>query len=147
MSQRIFVDANVINDIFDAQRRFHEASYQCLEYCLEQGLTLVTSCDIVTTVYYITAKSQDRAKALDALEQVNAIFEIVPFGNNQLADAIALMQKDTDYTDLEDTVQYVLATQAGCDTLLSNDSGFVAKALPVMSSTTFIASTVVVKKE
>lgn len=137
MSQRIFVDANVINDIFDAQRRFHEASYQCLEYCLEQGLTLVTSCDIVTTVYYITAKSQDRAKALDALEQVNAIFEIVPFGNNQLADAIALMQQDTDYTDLEDTVQYVLATQAGCDVILSNDSGFVAKALPVMSSTVF----------
>ncbi len=138
MSQRIFVDANVINDIFDAKRRFHEASYQCLEYCLEQGLTLVTTCDIVTTVYYITAKSQDRAKALDALEQVNAIFEIVPFGNNQLADAITLMQQDADYTDLEDTVQYVLATQAGCDVILSNDNGFVAKALPVISSTVFI---------
>ncbi|MBO0612926.1 type II toxin-antitoxin system VapC family toxin [Thiothrix fructosivorans] len=140
MSQRIFVDANVINDIFDAKRRFHEASYQCLEYCLEQGLTLVTTCDIVTTVYYITAKSQDRAKALDALEQVNAIFEIVPFGNNQLADAITLMQQDTDYTDLEDTVQYVLATQAGCDIILSNDAGFVAKNLTLMSSTDFAAS-------
>ena len=140
MSQRIFVDANVINDIFDTKRRFHEASYQCLEYCLEQGLTLVTTCDIVTTVYYITAKSQDRAKALDALEQVNAIFEIVPFGNNQLADAITLMQQDTDYTDLEDTVQYVLATQAGCDIILSNDAGFVAKNLTLMSSTDFAAS-------
>ncbi|MEN9423534.1 MAG: hypothetical protein RL122_917 [Pseudomonadota bacterium] len=140
MSQRIFVDANVINDIFDAKRRFHEASYQCLEHCLKQGLTLVTTCDIVTTVYYITAKSQDRAKALDALEQVNAIFEIVPFGNNQLADAITLMQQDTDYTDLEDTVQYVLATQAGCDIILSNDAGFVAKNLTLMSSTDFAAS-------
>ena len=140
MSQRIFVDANVINDIFDAKRRFHEASYQCLEHCLKQGLTLVTTCDIVTTVYYITTKSQDRAKALDALEQVNAIFEIVLFGNNQLADAITLMQQDTDYTDLEDTVQYVLATQAGCDIILSNDAGFVAKNLTLMSSTDFAAS-------
>lgn len=140
MSQRIFVDANVINDIFDARRRFHEASYQCLEYCLEQGLTLVTSCDIVTTMYYLTAKSQDRAKALDALEQVNTIFEIVSFGNNTLADAIALMQQDADYTDLEDTVQYVLAKQSGCDLILTNDAGFVAKHLTVMSSAAFVAS-------
>lgn len=140
MSQRIFVDANVINDIFDAQRRFHEASYQCLEYCLAQGLTLVTTCDIVTTVYYLTAKSQDRAKALDALEQVNAIFEIVPFGNNQLADAIALMQQDADYTDLEDTLQYVLAKQAECDIILTNDACFIAKHLTIMSSAAFVTS-------
>ena len=138
MSQRIFVDANIINDVFDAQRRFHQASYQCLEYCLEQALTVVTSCDIVTTVYYITAKSQHRAKALDALEQVNAIFEIVPFSNHQLADAITLMQQDVDYADLEDTVQYVLAKQAGCDLILTNDTGFIAKDLPVMTSTDFM---------
>ena len=95
---------------------------------------------IVTTVYYITAKSQDRAKALNALEQVNAIFEIVPFGNNQLADAITLIQQDADYTDLEDTVQYVLAKQAGGDLILSNDTGFVAKDRTTMNSTVFITS-------
>ncbi len=137
MSRRIFVDANVINDIFDAERRFHTASYQCLEYCLEQGISLVTTCDIVTTVYYITAKSQDRVKALEALERVNTIFEIIPFGNNELADAIALMQQDGDYADLEDTVQYVLALQAGCDVILTNDAGFVAKDLSVINSVDF----------
>lgn len=140
MSQRIFVDANIINDIYDAKRRFHQASYECLKYCLDQGLTLVTSCDIVTTVYYITAKSKDSAKALEALEQVNSIFEIVPFGNQQLADAITLMQQDADYTDLEDTVQYVLANQSGCDVILSNDGGFVAKGLRVVNSSDFIAA-------
>lgn len=48
------------------------------------------------------------------------------------------MQQDTDYIDLEDTVQYVLAKQAGCDLILSNDAGFIAKDLPVMSSMDFI---------
>jgi hypothetical protein len=138
MSRRIFVDANVINDIFDAERRFHVASYQCLEYCLEQEISLITTCDIVTTVYYITAKSQDRTKALEALERVNAIFEIIPFGNNELADAIALMQNDGDYADLEDTVQYVLALQSGCDVILTNDARFVAKDLSVKSSADLI---------
>lgn len=138
MSQRVFVDANVINDIFDEKRRFHTASYQCLEYCLEHGLSLLTTCDIVTTVYYITAKSKNRANALGALGRVNNIFEIIPFGNQQLADAIALMHEDGDYDDLEDTVQYVLAQQAGCDVILTNDAGFVAKDLPVLSSVDFI---------
>lgn len=92
----------------------------------------------MTTVYYITSKSKDQAKALEALEQVNLIFEIIPFGNQQLADAITLMQQDADYADLEDTVQYVLALQAGCDVILTNDGGFTAKELPTIDSVSFV---------
>lgn len=137
MSKRVFVDANIINDIFDANRRFHEASFLSLESAIEQGMTLVTTCDIVTTVYYITAKSNNAAKALDALEQVNDMFEIVPFGNAELQQAISLMRDDADYKDLEDTVQYVLAMQSGCDVVLTNDAGFVAKTLMVVGSEDF----------
>ena len=138
MSKRIFVDANVINDIYDETRRFHETSYQCLVYCLEHNIKLVTSCDIVTTVYYITSKSSDRKKALTALESVNDIFEIAPFSNQQLTEAITLMQNDSDYKDLEDTIQYVIAKQSACNTLLTNDAGFVAKDMEVLSSDRFI---------
>ncbi len=38
--RRIFVDANVINDIFDANRPFHEASFACLQACLQSKLNL-----------------------------------------------------------------------------------------------------------
>ena len=138
MSQRVFVDANVINDICDAKRRFHTQSYQCLEYCLQNDITLVTSCDIVTTVYYITNKTQNADKSLAALDQVNTIFEIVPFGNQELEIAIALMQQDKDYHDLEDTIQYVLAKQAGCAVILTNDAKFVAKDMRVVSSEAFL---------
>ncbi|MEB4591578.1 PIN domain-containing protein [Candidatus Thiothrix sp. Deng01] len=138
MSRRIFVDANIINDIYDQKRRFHEASYQCLEYCLKHDVALVTSCDIVTTVYYITTKSQDAQKALEALAQVNDIFEIAPFDNALLAEAIQLMQQDADYVDLEDTLQFVMARQAGCDLILTNDGSFVAKGLQTVSSPDFI---------
>lgn len=137
MSRRVFVDANIINDIYDQNRRFHESSFQCLEYCLEHDVVLVTSCDIVTTVYYITTKSRDAQKALDALAQVNDIFEIVPFDNALLAEAIQLMQQDTAYVDLEDTLQFVMARQAGCDLILTNDTHFVAKGIKTVSSPDF----------
>lgn len=136
--KRVFVDANVINDIYDASRPLHEASYQCLEYCMQQEIELLTSCDLVTTIYYITAKTQGRDKALEALDQIQTVFQLVPFGNRELAAAIALMQTDIDYRDLEDTVQYVLAKQSGCDAILSNDAGFVAKEVQVFSSVDFL---------
>lgn len=132
--QRIFVDANVINDIYDANRPLHQASFACLEACLQQNLTLITSCDLVTTIYYINSKTQGRTKALAALEQIQTIFEIAPFSNRELSAAILLMQQDSDYSDLEDTIQYILAKTTGCELILSNDAKFVAKELKVMNS-------------
>ncbi len=140
MSRRIFVDANIINDVFDAQRRFHQSSYQCLSNCLENNIRLITSCDIVTTVYYIASRNQNRGRALEALAQLNEVFSLVPFDNLMLSEAIALMRQDADYVDLEDTVQYVMAKKSGCKLVLTNDKGFVAKELTVMGSEAFLAS-------
>jgi hypothetical protein len=132
--RRIFVDANVINDIFDANRPLHDASFVCLQTCLQQNVTLVTSCDLVTTIYYVTSKTQGRAKALQALEHIQTIFEIAPFGNRELAVAVQLMQTDQDYKDLEDTIQYILAKNNGCELILTNDAKFVAKDLQIINS-------------
>ncbi len=134
MIRRIFVDANVINDIYDANRPLHAASYACLETCLHQHITLVTSCNLVTTIYYITRKTQGRLKALTALDQIQTVFEIAPFANRELAAAVRLMQEDSEYQDLEDTIQYILAKNTACELILSNDAKFVAKDLSVMSS-------------
>ena len=137
--RRIFVDANVINDIFDANRLFHEASFACLQACLQQNISLVTSCDLVTTIYYITTKTQGRETALQALAQIQSIFEIAPFANRELDAAVHLMQADKDYNDLEDTIQYILAKNNGCELILSNDAKFVAKDLRVMNSQVALA--------
>lgn len=137
--RRIFVDANVINDIFDANRPFHEASFACLQACLQQNISLVTSCDLVTTIYYITTKTQGRETALQALAQIQSIFEIAPFANRELDAAVHLMQADKDYNDLEDTIQYILAKNNGCELILSNDAKFVAKDLRVMNSQVALA--------
>lgn len=136
--QRIFVDANVINDIYHSARPLHTDSRSCLTYCLENDVQLVTSCDIVTTVYYITAKYTSRDKTLSALHEVNQMFELVPFDNRLLDVAIKLMQRDADYCDLEGTLQYCMAQAAGCELILSNDAGFVAKELLTYTTPDFL---------
>mgnify|MGYP006310383159 CR=1 FL=1 len=135
---KVFFDANIINDIYDSKRATSKASYLCLKQCLEDGYDIVTSCDIVTNVYYITSKYTDKLNALDSLEDIEAIFRILPFDNSLLKKAVILMKEDTSYTDLEDTIQYLLAKQNGCEIIITNDKKFVSKDVQLYSTEEFV---------
>jgi predicted nucleic acid-binding protein len=135
---RVFFDANIINDIYDSKRATSKASYLCLKQCLEDGYELVTSCDIVTNVYYITAKYTNKLNALTALEDIETLFTILPFDNLLLKDAVTMMRKDAHYADLEDTIQYLLAKRSGCEMIVSNDKKFVSKDLKLYSAEAFL---------
>jgi len=47
------------------------------------------------------------------------------------------MLQDSDYKDLEDTVQYILAQKTQCDLIVSNDENFISKNLKLISSSDF----------
>jgi predicted nucleic acid-binding protein len=135
---RVFLDANIIADIYDQSRPFHTQSKQTLKILLhEKRDKLYTSCDIITTLYYIFFK-KDKAKALDVIVQINGLCSIVEFGNAEVEKSCLLMQQNKTYKDLEDTIQYVMAQKVGCDLILSNDKGFVSEEIPLMTSDTFV---------
>ena len=136
--KKIFFDANIFNDIFDANRSTHTESYLAYTGALAKGMTIYTSCDIATNVYYITAKYRTKNEALDAIELLKESVSIIPFGEDELAQTIALMRKDGDYKDLEDTIQYIMARNIGCDVIVSNDKRFVSKEIAIMDSKTFV---------
>jgi len=134
---RVFFDANIINDIYDSKRVSSKQSFLALKKCLEDDIEVTTSCDVVTNVYYITAKYTDRLNALEALDDVESIFTVLPFDNSILKKAINLMKKDSDYIDLEDTIQYVLAKENKCDVIISNDKKFISKDIKLTSAENF----------
>jgi len=54
--KRVFLDANILLDIYDASRHSHRFSVQALSFLAQDKDTeLFTSCDLVTTIYYIAA--------------------------------------------------------------------------------------------
>jgi len=65
--KKVFFDANVFNDIFDESRLTHAISKQALSSAMHANMRLYTSCDIVTNIYYITAKYTNKENALNAL--------------------------------------------------------------------------------
>jgi predicted nucleic acid-binding protein len=138
MYNAIFFDANIILDIFDNTRKQHASSAKSYLYILEQGIHLSTSCDIITTLYYVYSK-QNKQDALDYIEKVTQTLDVIAFSNEEVNTTCQLMREDKDYNDLEDTIQYILAQKMQCDLIISNDKKFISKEIEIMNSEAFCA--------
>ena len=136
--KNLFFDANIFNDIFDKNRPEFVESSEAYIGALKSGMHIFTSCDIATNIYYITAKYVSREKALDAIEFLKTSVNIIPFGEEELAQTIALMRADAEYRDFEDTIQYILALNTKCDVIVTNDKRFVSKEIECLSSKAFV---------
>ncbi len=136
MYKKIFFDANIIADVFDNKRVSHAFSLSAHAYIINHNIELFTSCDIITTVYYIESK-HNKQNALNELHDINQTLDVIEFSNKEINQTCTLMKSDKTYTDLEDTIQYILAKKVGCDLIISNDKKFISKEIEVMSSEAF----------
>jgi predicted nucleic acid-binding protein len=137
MYKYIFLDANVLADLYDETRPFCQISRKALVYLLSgENTELFTSCDIITTLYYINSK-KDKQKALDHIIEVNQWCKVVEFSNEEVLKSCRLMKQNKKFTDLEDTIQYVMAKKVKADLILSNDNSFASDGIPLMSTEKF----------
>lgn len=137
MCKRIFFDANIIVDIFDTTRENHIDSLKVYAWAIENNCELFTSCDIVTTIYYIVSK-KGKQEAREKIRQINKIIQIIEFSNAEVEQTCALMKEDSCFNDLEDTVQYVLAQAKKCDVIITNDQQFHSPDIELHSSKSFL---------
>ena len=135
--EKVYLDANILLDYLVGSRFKHEESDRVIEYCFARHFEIMTSCDIVTTIYYIDAKL-GKQRALENIIKMNMFVKIINFSNKEVAQTCQLMKEDEDYVDLEDTLQYILAQKEKCDVIVSNDKGFVSKKIELLSSEAFI---------
>ena len=136
-TKKVFFDANIFNDIFDVTRKTHTMSKALFEYAFKNGMSIYTSCDIITNIYYITSKHTSKKIALQSLNSLKEFVYIIPFSANELSLTIDLMNSDKEYNDLEDTIQYILAKQENCNTIITNDKKFTSKEIECISSEQF----------
>ena len=136
--KKVFVDANVIIDTFDESRKEHNTSIKAIEYLLsKEEIELYTSCDLITTVYYVLKKKSGKESIYD-IESALDIYNLIPFSNYEIKEAINLMKKNKNFKDLEDTLQYVLAKKERCDLILSNDKEFYSPDIQIFTTSEFI---------
>ncbi|SNZ06954.1 hypothetical protein SAMN06265182_0856 [Persephonella hydrogeniphila] len=135
--KRIFVDANVIIDTFDKSRKESISSEKAIRHLLLKKVDLYTSCDLITTVYYVLRKKHGK-EALKDIEDALNVYILIPFSNHEVKQALELIETDPKFKDLEDTLQYVLAKKEKCDLILTNDKEFYSPDIKIYTPTDFI---------
>jgi predicted nucleic acid-binding protein len=137
MYRKVFLDANILVDLYDTGRPYASFSYKSVMKLLQnEEVQLFTSCDIVTILYYLRAKS-DKVQALSDIEHLNHFCTIIAFGNSEVTKSCRLMKQHKAFSDLEDTIQYVMAKKVNAELILSNDKAFYSDGIPVMDTKKF----------
>jgi len=134
---KIFLDANILIDIFDEKRIFFNESQNTYRYLLDNvKYKIFTSCDIITTLYYVNSKI-DKINTLENIRLINKTLKIIEFSNKEIELTCKLMIQDKDFKDLENTIQYIMAKKQNCDLIISNDNNFVSKDIQLLTSKQF----------
>jgi len=133
---KLFLDANILIDVTDTTRASSKMSAEFIEMVFDDmyKYKLFTSCDLITTIYYILRKELGREQSLKEIKKINKFINIIEFGNTETGEAIELMERNKKYTDLEDTIQYIMARKEKCDYIITNDKAFASGDVPVLSS-------------
>lgn len=127
---KLFVDTNIFLDLVLQRDSFDEALFvfNTLE---KRVFTGVVSDITILNIDYIAKKQVKDIRHF--LELVNSVFEVVGADNNTIQKAIEI-----DNRDLEDNLQYILAKKHNCELIISNDQGFYAKDIEIVSSVKFV---------
>lgn len=130
---KAYLDANIVLDILDANRRYHDETVKVLNLLLSREYELVISEGICTTIYYVL---KDKKIALDFLSMVAEQWQIVSIGIELIREGIEACRADP-ALDLEDVLQALAAKASGCDLILTNDAGFYQCGLATKSVVDF----------
>ena len=133
---KVFFDANILIDISDSTRPNYLESKALLDYLMDniEKYVFYTSCDLITTIYYILRQKLTKEDTLAQIKLMNILIKVVEFGNYEINEAIELMERNKKYKDLEDTIQYIMARKERCDYIITNDKGFVSGDVPILNS-------------
>ena len=114
----IFVDTNVLNGAY-----LNKASdVECLKYLYSlNGKKLFISSLSIGQIVAFFHKKVTNEKMKDIIRYLFTKFTIIEFGEQDIQKSLLY-----DYTDLEDTIQYVIGTKMKCFFFVSNDKHFSA---------------------
>ncbi|MDD2781084.1 PIN domain-containing protein [Sulfuricurvum sp.] len=127
---KLFLDANIILDLIDSDRKAVELTHQFISDGIIRGDDYCTSCDIFTTVYYVASKKLSSLQVIAELEKILAFVEVIAIDIEVLKEAMNIVR---DKDDFEDVLQYVCAKKGECSAIVTNDKGFYRGEIELIS--------------
>jgi len=120
---KIFFDANIILDMIDEDRGNVDAARKLAYQILVKNMTLYTSCDILSNIYYVARKKLDKEILIKEMLRILEIFEIIEI-DKQIARKALLLNREQPRLDFEDLLQSECASKVSCDLIVTDDKKF-----------------------
>lgn len=132
---KVFVDTDVILDLYVARQPFHEASLRFFSR-LVQGGNGFTSALVISNVHYVLSKIKNRRYALERVRALRKLVSVAPVDQEIVDAALAGAGKD-----FEDDIQYQCALRNGMDVFVTrNTRHFPVGPLTFTSPAEYVAT-------
>ena len=129
MQNNIYVDTNIVIDMCDKARKFHENSFELITAYLQEERELFINSDTFSNLFYILSSHSELSESeiVEKMRFINEIFSLVSIESQDVEMALDLCADESNkYKDYEDFMQYVCAKKIGADLIVTNDKGFVS---------------------
>jgi predicted nucleic acid-binding protein len=129
VQNNIYVDTNIVIDMCDNSRKFHENSFELITAYLQEEYELFINSDTLSNLFYILSNHSvlNKSEIVEKMRFINEIFTLVSIESDDVEMALDLCRDESNkYKDYEDFMQYVCAKKVEADLIVTNDKGFVA---------------------
>jgi predicted nucleic acid-binding protein len=120
---KVYIDTNIILDLFDENRPFHQFSSCVISTLLiEKEAELYINSDSISNIFYVMRNHMKFSfeKAIEKLELINQSFNIV-FGDIYYFENTLKICKSKVFDDYEDAFQYICALNNDCNLIITNN--------------------------
>ena len=132
---KLFVDSDVVIDFFTDRKPYANSASELFELNEKGDVVLYLSAVSINNVYYIVRKFLGHPKAIEVVESLTEMIEIIGTTKKEIIQALK-----NDFKDFEDSIQYSLAmTIKGLDAIITrNIKDYRNSKIAVMTPLNFL---------
>ncbi len=136
MKNKIFIDTDIFLDTILDRKPHSNYSNRIISLCEQNEIQGFTSSLVIANIYYILNKLSSHNKALQAINKIRAIINILPFTDKEIGESI-----NADFQDFEDGVQYFIAINNKVDRIITrNVKDFKKASIGILTPKEFLQS-------
>jgi len=137
---KVLVDTNVVLDVLLKRSPFYQDSFKIFQLADQERINGCLSASSITDIFYLLRKDRHNpAEVYQIMDELTALFLVVPVSETTISGALALRWKD-----FEDAVQYVTARENGVTHIITRDKAdYETCDIPCVSPVEFTEKTTI----
>ena len=130
MKPKLFIDTDIILDIFAKRKPFYNPAAQLFAQIDEKKVDAYTTPVVFSNLFYILSKFKSRKFALSSLRKLRLLLAII-----QVDEKVIDLALNSEFKDFEDAIQFYAAKFHNLDFIITrNVKDFVSKEIIVLTA-------------